>query len=179
MFGFSDKDYVGIFSKEKLNLDSNLVFESYSKSELVNTIKASASDLSKTIGVMSLVAAILALLIVYVLSNLTINENKKNIGVLKMLGYRENSIFKMILGFNNISFLIGFLAGIPLSKVTMDSLMSAATKDIDFAMVLEVSPKSVISTFAVLFLVFVFSRFLVRRKVAKVMPVDVLREQVD
>ncbi|SFE48050.1 putative ABC transport system permease protein [Thermoanaerobacter thermohydrosulfuricus] len=179
IFGYSREEYIGIFSKEKLSLSNNLIFESYSKSELVNTIKASACDLSKTIEVMALVAAILALLIVYVLSTLTVNENKKNIGILKMLGYREGSIFKMMLGFNNFSFLAGFIIGVPLSKITMDSLMNAATKDIDFAMMLDVSTKSIFSTFAVLFFVFVVSRFLVRKKMAKVMPVEILREQVD
>jgi len=42
---------------------------------------------------MALIAAIIALLIVYILSTLTLNENKKNIGILKMLGYREEEIF--------------------------------------------------------------------------------------
>jgi len=53
---------------------------------------------------MALIAAILALLIVYVLSTITLNENKKNTGILKMLGYREGNIFKIILGFNYVSF---------------------------------------------------------------------------
>jgi len=42
---------------------------------------------------MALIAAIIALLIVYILSTLTLNENKKNIGILKMLGYREEEMF--------------------------------------------------------------------------------------
>lgn len=179
LFGYDSGEYVGIFSKEKMNIPENLIFERYTKSELLTTIKASAEDLSKTIGVMALIAAILALLIVYVLSTLTINENKKNIGILKMLGYKENSIFKMVLGFNYISFLVGFITGIPLSKLTMDSFMNAVTKDIDFAMSLDLSINSVLSTFIILLVVFLLSRFLVRAKIAKVMPVEILRQQVD
>jgi len=179
LFGYDSGEYVGIFSKEKMNIPENLIFERYTKFELLTTIKASAEDLSKTIGVMALIAAILALLIVYVLSTLTINENKKNIGILKMLGYKENSIFKMVLGFNYISFLVGFITGIPLSKLTMDSFMNAATKDIDFAMSLDLSINSVLSTFIILLVVFLLSRFLVRAKIAKVMPVEILRQQVD
>lgn len=179
LFGYGDSEYVGIFSKDKMDIPEDSLFESYTKSELITTIKTSAQDLSKTIGVMALMAAILALLIVYVLSNLTLNENRKNIGILKMLGYRENSIFKMVLGFNYISFLVGFVIGVPISKFTMDSLMSAATKDIDFAMSLELSLNGVLSTFVILLLVFLFSRFLVKVKIAKVMPIDILRQQVD
>lgn len=77
-----------------MEIPQSLIFESYTKSEHLNTIKASAGDLSKTIGVMALIAAVLALLIVYVLSTLTLNENKKNIGILKMLGHSERSILK-------------------------------------------------------------------------------------
>lgn len=179
IFGYRSGEYVGIFSKGKLEIPPSMIFESYTKSELVNTIKSSAGDLSKSIGAMALIAAILALLIVYVLSTLTLNENKKNIGILKMLGYREGSIFKMILGFNYISFFVGFAAGIPLSKFTMDGLMSTATKDIDFAMSLDLSVNSSLSTFAILLLVFLISRFLARQKIAKVMPVEILRQQVD
>ncbi len=96
-----------------------------------------------------------------------------------MLGYKENSIFKMVLGFNYISFLVGFITGIPLSKLTMDSFMNAVTKDIDFAMSLDLSINSVLSTFIILLVVFLLSRFLVRAKIAKVMPVEILRQQVD
>ncbi|ADQ04902.1 protein of unknown function DUF214 [Caldicellulosiruptor owensensis OL] len=179
LFGYGSGEYIGIFSKEKLDIPENMVFESYTKSELINTIKASAGDLSKTIGVMALIAAILALLIVYVLSTITLNENKKNIGILKMLGYREGNIFKMILGFNYVSFVIGFILGVPLSKLTMDSLISRATKDIDFAMSLDLSVNSILSTFAVLTVVFLLSRLLARQKIAKVMPVEILRGQLD
>ena|GEM_PF-1487819 len=79
----------------------------------------------------------------------------------------------------NLSFLVGFITGIPLSKLTMDSLMNAATKDIDFAMSLDLSINSVLSTFIILLVVFLLSRFLVRAKIAKVMPVEILRQQVD
>jgi len=179
LFGYSSGEYIGIFSKEKLEIPQSLIFESYTKSEHLNTIKASAGDLSKTIGVMALIAAVLALLIVYVLSTLTLNENKKNIGILKMLGHSERSIFKMILGFNYISFFIGFVAGIPLSKITMDGLMSTVTKDTDFAMSLDLSVQSVLSTFVILLLVFLISRFLARQKIARVMPVEILKGQLD
>jgi len=179
LFGYRNGEYIGIFSKEKMDIPENLVFESYTKSELINTIKASADDLSKTIGVIALIAAILALLIVYVLSTLTLNENKKNIGILKMLGYKEGNIFKMILGFNYVSLVTGFIIGVPLSKLTMDSLISRATKNIDFAMSIDLSVNSILSTFAVLTVVFLLSRLLARQKIAKVMPVEILRQQVD
>ncbi|AEM72828.1 ABC transporter permease [Caldicellulosiruptor acetigenus] len=179
MFGFGKDDYIGIFSKESLNLDKNMVFESFSKSELVDSFKKSAQDLSKSIGVIALFSAIIALLIVYVLSNLTLNENKKNIGILKMLGFKENDIFKMMLGFNNISFIIGFILGIPLSKLTMDGLIAQATKDIDFAMSLDLSLQSITSTFVIFGVVYVISRLLAKRKMSKLMPVEILREQVD
>ena len=179
LFGFSEGEYAGIFSKRKIDIPEDLLFQSYTQSELKTTIKASAQDLSKTIGVMSFMAAIFALLIIYVLSNLTLSENRKNIGILKMLGYRESSIFKMMLGFNYISFLVGFVVGVPLSKFTMDSLLNAATKDIDFAMSLDLSLNSVLSTLVILLLVFIFSRLLVKAKIEKVMPIDILRQQGD
>lgn len=87
--------------------------------------------------------------------------------------------FKMILGFNYISFFIGFVAGIPLSKITMDGLMSTVTKDTDFAMSLDLSVQSVLSTFVILLLVFLISRFLARQKIARVMPVEILKGQLD
>ena len=179
IFGYKQNEYVGIFSQQKIDISMDLLFESYTKSELLTTIKSSAQDISKTIGVMAFIAALLALLIVNVLSSLTLNENKKNIGILKMLGYEENDIFKMVLGFNYISFLTGFVAGIPLSRFAMDSLMSSATKDIDFSISLDLTLNSVLSTFIILIAVFLISRFSVRSKIAKVMPVEILREQMD
>ncbi len=61
----------------------------------------------------------------------------------------------------------------------MDSLLNAATKDVDFAMSLDLSVNSILSTFAVLTAMFLLSRLLARQKIAKVMPVEILRQQVD
>jgi putative ABC transport system permease protein len=46
-------------------------------------------------------------------------------------------------------------------------------------MSLDLSINSVLSTFIILLVVFLLSRFLVRAKIAKVMPVEILRQQVD
>lgn len=57
--------------------------------------------------------------------------------------------------------------------------MSTVTKDIDFAMSLDLSVQSVLSTFVILLLVFLISRFLARQKIARVMPVEILKGQLD
>lgn len=66
---------------------------------------------------------IILLLIVYVFLNFILNENKKNIGIFKMFGFKENDIFKIMFGFNNILFILGFILGILLFKFIMDSFI--------------------------------------------------------
>lgn len=179
IFEFEKGSFIGLYSDTSIQIPKQVLFDAQDKNYMIETLKSSAATLQKSIGVLGLVSAILALLIIYVLSSLAITENKKNIGILKMLGFREKQIFKMILGFNNYSFLIGFLVGIPLAKFTMNRLMSSATKDTDISLTLDLSWQSVAGCFVVLAATFIFSRYLVRRKVSKVMPVDILKEQID
>lgn len=39
MFGFGKDDYIGIFLKESLNFDKNMVFENFLKLEFVDSFK--------------------------------------------------------------------------------------------------------------------------------------------
>ncbi|WP_019907834.1 ABC transporter permease [Thermoanaerobacter indiensis] len=179
IFGFEKGSFIGLYSDTPVQIPKQMLFDAQDKNYMIETLKGSAVTLQKSIEVLGLISAILALLIIYVLSGLAITENKKNIGILKMLGFKEKQIFKMILGFNSYSFAIGFLLGIPLSKFTMNQLMSSATKNTDISLTLDLSWQSVVGCFVVLAATYILSRYLVRRKVAKVMPVDILKEQID
>jgi len=117
--------------------------------------------------------------IIYVLSSITIAENKKPIGIFKILGYYDGELSSIFLGFNNFSFLAGFLLGIPLYNLLSNYIMNIALRDVDFSMNMKADVRNVLITFSVLLLAFIFSRYLGRKRIYSISPSIILKEQAE
>ncbi|WP_026485770.1 ABC transporter permease [Caldanaerobius polysaccharolyticus] len=178
-FGFEKGSYMGLFSNRYLDIPESLLFDVQNKEYIMKSFKDSAKALEKSISTVVLIASVLALLIIYVLSSLAVAENKKPIGILKILGYRDKDVSYMLLGFNNLSFLVGFVLGVPFSKLVINSLMLSATKEIDFALSIDVKPTAILTGFVVLFATFLLTKYLAGRSIGKITPAEILKEQVD
>ncbi|MEZ0537639.1 ABC transporter permease [Caldicellulosiruptoraceae bacterium PP1] len=178
-FGLKQGYYNGIFSFDSLNIPSDKLFMSFDKQYLINSFKDLSKPMQAVIGVMSLMASLLSLIIIYVLSSLTINESRKNISLFKLLGFYNNEVDYMTLGLNNISFVIGFILGLPFFRILSDALIAYATKDSDFSIDLSLKLSSVLIGFIALLAVYILSRYLGRLKINKIEPVEILKEQMD
>ncbi|MGB9553974.1 MAG: FtsX-like permease family protein, partial [bacterium] len=119
------------------------------------------------------------LTIIYVLSSLAIAENRKPLGIFKILGYKDGELSFILLGFNNISFLLGFLLGIPLYNFLMKMVMNQVLRDMDFSLNMRADFQSILITFLVLLLAFVLSKYLGRRKIYSISPSVILKEQME
>ena len=76
--------------------------------------------------VVTFVAVALAILVLYNLGILSFTEMEREIATLKVLGFRTNSLRKLLLTQNVIFTAIGFILGIPLGFYFMTLMMNAA-----------------------------------------------------
>ena len=76
--------------------------------------------------VVTIVAVILAILVIYNLGILSFTEMEREIATLKVLGFKTNTLRKLLLTQNVIFTAIGFILGIPLGFYFMTVMMGAA-----------------------------------------------------
>ncbi|GAV24281.1 ABC transporter permease [Carboxydothermus islandicus] len=171
--------YNGIWSNEKLNIPEDKLIAFFDKQYLNKALENTAKPLEISVSIMGLVAVLFVLAVIFVLTSLIIQENRRTISLLKILGWSNKEVNFMILGSNDLLFLAGFVLGIPLFYRLFDYLMAAATKDIDFSFNMTVSAKTWGLVFGVLLLTWLFAKFLNQRKIATIPPGEILKEQVE
>jgi len=178
-FGLEKDSFLGLFSIDKLDIPKEKLLSSMDKDYLIKTFRDSAEALNQMIQVMGFISFILSLTIIYVLSSLTITENRRPLSLFKILGYYDGELSSIFLGFNNISFVIGFLLGVPLYNALIKGLMNEVFKDIDFSLDMQANLQSILITFVILLIAFLISRYLGRRRIYSISPSVILKEQTE
>ncbi len=84
------------------------------------------SSVMMMVYVITVVAAILAILVLYNLEILSFTEMGREIATLKVLGFKTNVLRKLLLTQNLIFTAIGFVLGIPLGFYFMTLMLNAA-----------------------------------------------------
>ena len=179
LLNLPDNYYNGLWSNQKLTVPEDKLVAFFDKQYLNKALENTAKPLEISVSIMGLVAVLFALAVIFVLTSLVIQENRRIISLLKILGWSNNEVNFMILGSNDLLFLAGFVLGIPLFYRLFNYLMTEATKDIDFSFNMIVSAKTWGLVFGVLLLTWLFAKFLNQRKIAAILPGEILKEQVD
>lgn len=176
-FNMEEGSFIGLYSMDKLNIPKENLVSFFSKEDIIRSFRDSAQSVDQMLQVMYMLSFFLAFIIIYVLSALVITENRKPLGIFKILGYKDGELSSMFLGFNNFSFIIGFLFGLPLYNALISYIMNQALKDLDFSFKLQPTLKDILFSFIYLFFAFLLSRYLGRRRIRAVSPNVILKEQ--
>ena len=177
--GLPERAYLGVFSIKALPIPKEKILTKIAKSDLIKAFEDSSETINQMLQVMGAISFFLSLTIIYVLSTLTIAENRKPLALFKILGYFDRELSTIFLGFNNISFIIGFLLGIPIYNQFVTYVFKQLLKDYDFSIKMEVGWSVGLVAFVFLGLAFIISKFLGRRRIYAISPAVILKEQME
>ncbi len=177
--GLPENSYLGLFSKKSLPIPEEKILLKITKQDLIKAFKNSSETINEMIQIMGFISFFLSLTIIYVLSSLTITENKKPLALFKILGYYEPELSTTFLGFSNISFIIGFFLGIQVYNRFVRYVFKELLKNYDFSLKMDVGLKEGLIVFLFLTLAFAISKYLGRRKIYAISPAVILKEQME
>ena len=105
-----------------------------------------------------------------------VTENRNNISMLKVLGYRNRRIDGMVLTSSHLLVPLGIILSIPAAYGTM-SAFARMFADMDgLLLTISITPKSYLITTLLVCLSYFGSLFLLRRKIGKVDMVECLKD---
>ncbi|MDU4599622.1 MAG: ABC transporter permease [Clostridium sporogenes] len=162
---------------EKLDIDENLIFKVESKKEIEEAFKSMTEPMKYSLTIMAVFATIIALIVIYVITSIIVEENKGNISMLKILGYKEQEINSLILNTGKIPVIIGYLFSIPILKISMGQLMKKVAKDINFSIPMNISLKYTIIGFVIIYLTYEISKILSKKKILTISMVDFMKAE--
>lgn len=144
----SEKSYSTIFSNNKKYSNMNLLKEDEAKSityllsieDLKNNIMKQMDRFNGSIYIVILFASIMALIIIAVIANIVVEENKKTISLMKVLGYNNKRISKIVLNIYTPFIIIAYLLSIPVMIKILKLIVEALIGDIGITIPIEIDP---------------------------------------
>ena len=104
-----------IISEERLDIPENIVERESRKSDLKEQVDTIIDQTSYMIDTMVGLGIMICIASVYVAVNMLVSENRSNISMLKVLGYPDRKIGRIVLGSNHVFLPLGILMSIPAS----------------------------------------------------------------
>ena len=136
-------------------------------------------NLSLTAGIvlklLKVLGMLICVMIVVMMSGMIVEESRRNISMLGVLGYRGGEIRRFVLTSNHLLVPVGFLAGVPLGYFTAYSMILAAAQSSGMIMSLPVKAVTILGSFLFVAVAYLLAMLLSGRKLKKVDMVESLK----
>ncbi len=166
-----------IISENALDIPAGLLKKSASLEDYRRSTESALGTARIVLTIVKVIGALICVLVVILLSGMIIEENRRSISTLEVLGYRNNETRRLILSSNHILVPIGFVLGIPLGLALGDMIARANAASGGIMMYIALTGKTLLISAAFIAVAYVLSLALSARKLKKVDMVECLKEE--
>lgn len=164
-----------VMSDAALDIPDSRIVQTIKKSDVREQFQNMSDQMNVMVYFLIGIGAVICVASIYVAVNMVVSENRTNISMLKVLGYQDRQINRIVLNVNHVLLPVGFLCSIPLVFATANWFMLFLAGFIGALPRAYITPQSFIYTAALTCLSYFGSLFLLRRKVSKVDMVESLK----
>ncbi len=179
MLKFPSGSYTGLWSTERIDIPENKLLAAITVEDMRNAFNTMTQPLQAVIGGIAFMSFIIGLIVIYVVTSLTIDENKENISLMKVLGYRKKEIYSLILNSSSFIVVIGYILGVPLLLASMRALFKSITKDMSVSFPVTINYIYVLIGFVIIYLTYELSKLLSRRKINRISMAEALKSRME
>lgn len=112
----------------------------------------------------------------FIISNY-LSENRKNISILKSVGYNTTEINKKYITAIVITFITAFVVAIPTTKILFDLLLENIINQLGYILILNVTFSNIVISFLLLALIFIFTVIWINKYYEKVSIIEILKAE--
>lgn len=179
MIGLPTGSYIGLWSTEKISIPESKLLTVVTVDDMKKAFDAMTMPLQAIIGGIAFMSFIIGLIVIYVVTSLTIEENKENISLMKVFGYRKKEVYSLILNSSNLIVVLGYILGIPLLLASLKAMFKSMTQDMSITFPVTIDYVYVVVGFAIIYLTFELSKLLNRRKVNRISMSEALKSRME
>ena len=166
-----------IISEEKLDIPENIVESESRKSDLQEQVDTIIDQTGYMIDTMVGLGIVICIASVYVAVNMLVSENRRNISMLKVLGYPDRKIGCIVLGSNHVFLPLGIFLSIPAAYAFCGVFFRMFADMMGMLVSPYLEVKSCIMAAVLTAGSYLSSMYFVQRKTRKVDAVECLKEQ--
>ncbi len=130
-----------------------------------------------TLYVLVVVAGLISLIAIAIISGFTIEDNFKNISLLKVMGYKGKEIFNMTILVYMPIILGAYIIAAPMTYLMLKLITMSLTSTLGFELPLRISITDAILGFVVIFIAYLISVFISTRSLKKITLQEALKEE--
>ncbi|MEL7567470.1 MAG: FtsX-like permease family protein [Dehalobacterium sp.] len=172
---YPENSYIGLWSGTKLDIPGDQLSGAKTMSEIASSIDAMLRPLIYSMATMIFVACVVALIILYLVTSLIIEENKSTISLFKIFGYKRREIKSLVLNSSTYVVLIGFIISIPIMLASMGALYDYIGSMTNIVFPKIMNPLYVLVCFVLIMLTYQFSKLLCAKQVNAVSMSEALK----
>lgn len=179
MLNFPSDSYTGLWSTERLDIPENKLLTVVTVDDMRTAFNTMTKPLQTVVGGIAFMSFIIGLIVIYVVTALTIEENKENISLMKVLGYRNKEVYSLILNSSSFIVVLGYILGVPLLLVSMRALFKSITREMNVSFPVTINYLYVLVGFIVIYLTYELSKLLSRRKINRISMAEALKSRME
>jgi putative ABC transport system permease protein len=174
--GLDETKFNCILSDKPLSIPAAKIAEEVKASAISEQTDTMMEMMTSMLGLILVLGVIICVAAVYVAVDMLVTESKSNISMLKVLGYRDRQIDRIVLNVHHILLPIGILLSIPAAFATADAFFRMMVDYGVMRMETYISPRSYAIAIGLTVLCYVGSLYLLRRKVKRVDMIESLKD---
>lgn len=174
--GLDAGSFNGIVSDRALPVPEAKIAQEIRRSDITDQAKTMTSQMDFLLQIIIGLGVIICITAVYVAVNMLVTESRGNISMLKVLGYRDKQINKILLRSHHILLPVGILLSVPCVYAAADAFFLLM---VDYGVMLigtHIEPKSYVVSVLLTAGCYFGSLWLLRRKVKKVDMIESLKD---
>ena len=178
LFDEDDEYFNAVFSDHELDIETGRLYSVISKSDIEKSAGIYVDMMGPMVTVMSVAAAVIFLVVMYLMLKMMLDRSSFNISLVKIFGFRNREVRQMYLDGNFYIVAVGALISIPLCKRIMDYLYP---RYLVSNVAVGVSPTYPTAMYVVIFLVIIALYFVINfalmARIRKIEPAEVLKNR--
>lgn len=164
-----------IMSDVALDIPEEKLIQTIKKSDAKEQFQNMSNQMNMMVYLLIVMGAIICIAAIYIAVNMLVTESRSNISMLKVLGYQDGQINRIVLRVNHILLPIGFVISIWPVFASVNGFMVFLADFIGMLPQAYISPRSFLYTAILVCVSYFGSLLLLRRKVSKVDMVESLK----
>ncbi|WP_188455133.1 FtsX-like permease family protein [Virgibacillus oceani] len=160
--------YMALYSDKELAIPKEKLASKSLTDNMVTGFEQIIQPLNYGIIAIALVAAIIAVIIIYILISLLIEENSYKISLMKVIGYNERTIQKLMIGYNVWFVILGFFIAIPITLVSISAFLNSITAEMNITIPVKIDWVNIAISFFVILAAYYVTLLLNKRLLKKV-----------
>lgn len=175
MLGLDRNTHIGVYSAEKLDIDSSIVSDIITEKDSRAGLESSITVFREFLYILGLIAAVISLIVVYIVTVMLIDENRKNISMLKVMGYHNKEISRLLLNSTSLLVWLGFAVSIPVTLKVIGIFFDALTSKMFFDFNVSLNPLHALIGFILILCVYYLTLLLAKGKVLNINMAESLK----